>query len=157
MLPQCPIVRNGHLYNGSMKSADRPSRKSQTRHSSTGKTCHHFDYHRMTCDEYDALRARARGCCEICGTPEGRTGGKRLVVDHFEGRGIRFVRGLLCDSCNAVMSCVDGRKRWGANRRWEEKALEYQAASWQQPAPELWGLVATVQAHRRVLLGQRRR
>ncbi|MFE9064876.1 endonuclease domain-containing protein [Streptomyces violaceusniger] len=113
--------------------------------------------HRLTCDEYDELRERAGGCCEICGTPEAETGGKRLVVDHFEGRGFRLVRGLLCDSCNAVMSCVDGTKRWGVNRRWESEALEYEASSWQQPTPEQRAAVVALQAAQRVRIYRRRR
>lgn len=28
-------------------------------------TCHHALY-RLTCEEFDALRDRSRGCCEIC-------------------------------------------------------------------------------------------
>lgn len=91
----------------------------------------------MTCDEYDALRARSEGRCEICGTPEAETGGKRLVVDHYQRHGLHFVRGMICDSCNVVMSCMDGNKNWGKNRRWEAKAKEYVANSWQKPTPEL--------------------
>src|SRR4051812_19457719 len=104
MLPQCFIVREGVLYNCKMETA-KPSRKTETRHSKAGKTCHHFVYHRLTCDEYDALRERAAGRCEICGTAEADTGGRRLVVDHFHGGKLHLIRGLLCDSCNVVMSC----------------------------------------------------
>lgn len=112
--------------------------KTETRHHPDGKTCHHFVYHWLTCDQYDALRARADGKCEICGIPEEDTPRGYLVVDHFEaddGR-IRFIRGMLCDGCNAVMSCVDGLKVWGANRKWEAKAREYEANSWEKPSPE---------------------
>lgn len=139
-----------------MKNASRPSRRTETRHSVTGKTCHHFEYHRLTCDDYDRLRERAAGRCEICGTPEAETGGKRLVVDHFQGRGVRLIRGLLCDSCNAVMSCVDGTKRWGANRRWESKALDYQAASWEQPSPGQLATMLAEQAGRSARIYARR-
>lgn len=126
----------------------KPSLKTETRHSKTGNACHHFVYHRLTCDEYDRLRARAAGHCEICGTPEGRTGGKRLVVDHFGAPGIHLVRGLLCDSCNAFMSCLDGTKRWGADRRREAKAWEYEAASWQRPTAEQAETMEAVRSQR---------
>lgn len=140
---------------GRMSESAAPSRANQNRHHPEGKTCHHFQYHRLTCDEYDDLHARAAGRCEICGTPEAETGGRRLVVDHFTDQGLwlRFVRGLLCDKCNVVMSCVDGRKRWGANRKWEARAREYQANSWQQPTPEQRLLVASCQARRNAQIG----
>lgn len=112
--------------------------RTETRHHALGKTCHHFQYHRLTCDEYDKLHARAGGQCELCGTAQKETGGKRLVVDHFELDGARFVRGLLCDKCNAVMSCLDGTKTWGQNRSWETLALAYEAKAWQQPTAEQW-------------------
>ena len=123
-----------------------PSAKDQTRHHPEGKLCHHWHEHRLTCDEYDSLRARAAGRCEICGTPEAETGGKRLVVDHFSGGDFYLVRGLLCDRCNAVMSCLDGRKRWGANQRWEPAARVYQAMSWHQPTDEQWQRIGRIQA-----------
>ncbi|MER6601169.1 endonuclease domain-containing protein [Streptomyces parvus] len=120
--------------------------KDQNRHHPQGKLCHHFHEHRLTCDEYDRLKERAAGCCEICGTPEAETGGRRLVVDHFEGRLFRLVRGLLCDRCNSVMSCIDGTKRWGANRRWEARARQYEAASWHQPTSGQRALIVAQQA-----------
>lgn len=100
----------------------------------------------MDCDEFDALYAKARGCCEICGTPEARTRQRRLFVDHFhghEGRGA-FIRGLLCHHCNSViMACFDGMRFWStANRKWEQKAREYEANSWQKPSPEALALMA---------------
>jgi recombination endonuclease VII len=117
--------------------------KTETRHHPDGKTCHHFNYHRLTCDEYDALRARANGHCEICGRPEEDTPRGVLDVDHFEHWGVRFVRGLLCHKCNAgVMPCVDGRKVWGANRKWEAKAREYEANSWEKPSQRALELMA---------------
>jgi hypothetical protein len=133
-----------------MTEAAAPSRKDQTRHHPKGKTCHHWQHHWLTCDEYDQLRARAAGACEICRTPEAETGGRRLVIDHFEDRQARlwFIRGLVCDRCNTVMSCFDGHKPWGANRRWEAAAREYEARSWQQPSPEQWAwLAASRQVH----------
>ncbi|SDK19234.1 hypothetical protein [Streptomyces indicus] len=64
-------------------------------------------------------------------TPEGETGGKRLIIDHFADSEESYVRGLICDRCNAVMACVDGRKRWGVNRAWEAAARSYAANAWQ--------------------------
>lgn len=111
--------------------------------------CHHYQLHNLTCDEFEALRERAGGRCEICGTPEDQTGGKRLVVDHFEGRGVSFVRGLICDKCNSVMACLDGNKAWGANRRWEPQAREYEANSWHLPTPEQVDLAQRERERRR--------
>lgn len=117
--------------------------KTETRHHPDGKLCHHFAHHRLTCDEYDALRARAAGRCEICGIAEEHTPRGVLDVDHFEARGVRFTRGLLCRKCNSgVMACIDGRKVWGANRKWEAKAREYEANSWEKPPPRALELMA---------------
>lgn len=127
------------------------TRQTETRHRTDGKTCHHFYYHGLTCDEFDHLRARAAGHCELCGTPEAETGGKRLVVDHFHGseRRLYFVRGLLCDKCNVVMSCLDEHKPWGANRVMEARARVFEANSWQQPTAEQWKLVEQIRQRRR--------
>lgn len=111
-----------------------PNYLTETRHSKAGRTCHHFYVHGLTCDEYDVLRDRANGHCEICQLPEAETGGKRLVVDHTERPGLYVIRGLICDKCNAVMACVDGKKPWGGNRRWEERAVRYAARGWERPA-----------------------
>lgn len=127
-------------------------RRTETRHHAKGLTCHHFACHRLTCDEYDRLQARAAGLCELCRTPQSETGGQRLVIDHFwdAGTQVRFVRGLLCDRCNSVLACLDERKAWGAaNRHWEDKAREYEARSFQQPTAEAWGLVSEVRKARR--------
>ncbi|MFH8627789.1 endonuclease domain-containing protein [Streptomyces vietnamensis] len=126
-----------------------PTRQTETRHHPLGKTCHHFIHHELTCDQYDELRARAAGHCELCGLAEEETGGRRLVVDHFEGDGVSFVRGMLCDRCNSTMSCLDGNKPWGPKRIWEEAARAYEARSWQQPTLE--------QATRAVAVRERRR
>ncbi|MEU6674860.1 endonuclease domain-containing protein [Streptomyces sp. NPDC046925] len=107
------------------------SYRTENRHHPEGKLCHHYAEYRLSCDEFDSLHARAAGCCEICRTPQNETGGKRLVIDHYQDRNESFVRGLLCDKCNAVMACFDGRKRWGANRSWEAAARRYAANSWQ--------------------------
>lgn len=55
------------------ETAERPTRQTETRHHAEGKTCFHFMGYGLTCDEYDALRARAAGHCEICGIAEGDT------------------------------------------------------------------------------------
>lgn len=137
-----------------MSEAPAPSRKNQNRHHPEAKTCHHWQHHRLTCDEYDELRARSAGACEICGTPEADTGGKRLVVDHFEDQQARlwFIRGLLCDRCNSVMTCVDGRKKWGANRRWEPDAKAYEERSWDRPTSEQWVSLRAIQERRALSL-----
>lgn len=63
-----------------------------------------------------------------------QTRGKRLVIDHFMGLPASYVRGLVCDPCNAVMSCHDGNKNWGpVTSRWREEAVRYAANSWHSP------------------------
>lgn len=114
----------------SARAAVAAFRRAQNRHSKSGNQCHHFTYHRLTCDQYDELWARAAGCCEMCQTPAPDTGGRRLVVDHFESSQprIRVIRGMLCDACNSALSCLDGRKRWGPRRgELEPRARECQA------------------------------
>lgn len=138
-----------------------PSRQSETRHHPLGKTCHHFVHHGLSCDQYDELRARAAGRCELCDLPEAETGGRRLVVDHFEGDGVSFVRGMICDRCNSTMSCMDEMKPWGSKRIWEDAARAYEARSWQRPTPEQVARAAAVRedrrAHRRAIDEIRRR
>lgn len=108
--------------------------KDQNRHTPHGAICQHYSRYRLTCDEYDALLARANHSCEICGTPKAETRRQRLLIDHFMGRPASYVRGLVCDPCNAVMSCYDGNKNWGpVTTPWREKAAEYAANSWQTP------------------------
>ncbi|HMG63713.1 MAG TPA: endonuclease domain-containing protein [Streptosporangiaceae bacterium] len=120
------------------------SRKTETRHSPTGKTCHHFLFHRLACDEFDALSARANGHCEICGAAEEDTKRGSLVVDHFYAPGAYVIRGMLCDWCNTtVMACIDGKKVWGTEtRKWEAKGHEYEANSWDALTPEVLVLMA---------------
>ncbi|MFE6785159.1 endonuclease domain-containing protein [Streptomyces sp. NPDC057680] len=125
-----------------------PSRQTETRHHPLGKTCHHFIHHELTCDQYDELRARAGGCCELCGLPEQETGGRRLVVDHFQDGGLRFVRGMICDRCNSTMSCLDGTKPWGPKKIWETAARTYEARSWQQPTAEQRSRVEAIREER---------
>lgn len=107
------------------------SYRTETRHHPQGKVCHHFARFKLTCNEFDELRERAAGACEICLTPESQTGGSRLVIDHFSSPTECYIRGLLCDRCNTVMACFDGTKKWGQNRIWEPAAQRYAESSWQ--------------------------
>ena len=107
-------------------------------HNAPGMVCHHYALYRMTCEEYEALRARTGGRCELCNVPEEETRRGFLVIDHFHGRnGGSFIRGMLCDWCNqSVMRCIDGIQAWGANRAWEAAAREYEHNPWHQPSGE---------------------
>lgn len=106
----------------------------EIRHNPLGRTCGHFLAYRLTCDEYDGLRARASGHCEVCGIAEKDAPRRMLVIDHFHSEIKSFVRGLICIPCNVgVMACIDGMKAWGKNRALEAKAREYERNSWQQP------------------------
>lgn len=114
----------------------------RSRHRLDGAPCYHAYYHGLSCEDFEALCARADGHCELCGIAQDETPRGYLVTDHFEAGRFSFVRGLVCDACNAVMSCIDGNKVWGANRRWEERAREYERNSWQPPHEEALALMA---------------
>lgn len=89
----------------------------------------------MTCDDFDRLLARAAGRCELCKTLEEETQRGALVIDHFEGDGLFFVRGLLCDRCNSVMSRHDRAVAWGpSSLPWKDKARAYHLAAFGQPS-----------------------
>lgn len=108
-------------------------------HNRPDLVCHHVLYHGLSCEEYEAMRERAGGRCEICKVDERETKRGFLVVDHFHGSGpaAEFTRGMLCDFCNnSVMQAYDGLKAWGANRRFEEAAREYERNSWEQPSEQ---------------------
>lgn len=92
-------------------------------HASPGKKCHHLHEYRLSCHQYEELRDRASEFCEICGIDEEHVYRELLHIDHCHETG--KPRGLLCAKCNAVMACFDGRKTWGANRRWERQAALY--------------------------------
>ncbi|GES27846.1 endonuclease domain-containing protein [Streptomyces angustmyceticus] len=115
----------------------KPNRRTQNRHATPGNACTHFMKYGMTCDEYDRLRLRAAGRCELCKTPEKKTVRGSLVIDHFEGGGVFFVRGLLCDKCNAVMSRHDRTTTWGpSSLPWVEQAQTYHRNAFGAPSAE---------------------
>jgi hypothetical protein len=135
-----------HLTSGQeMRETSQVTRATQmtlgARHKASGVgPCQHLVLYGLSCEDYEELRARARGHCEICGIAEGDTPRGYLVVDHFHGDdrpGVAFIRGMICDKCNAgVMACLDGLKVWGANRKWEAAARAYEANSWHRPSDE---------------------
>lgn len=91
----------------------------------------------LTCEAYDALRDRAKDACEICKRPDHQTARGKLIIDHFQGGDIFFVRGLLCDRCNSVMSRHDRTAPWGpASLPFKEKARAYHLSAWDKPTPE---------------------
>lgn len=118
-------------------------------HNKPHMTCHHWALHRLTCAEYEDLRAFANGKCGVCQIPEAETWRGFLVIDHFHSRSGNgeFIRGMLCDWCNqSVMQCIDGLKAWNPlNREWEESARQYEAEPWEQPTEEALRLMAARQ------------
>lgn len=50
----------------------------------------------LTLEEYEAMRSRAMGCCQICGAEH-----HRLELDHCHATGT--LRGFLCPSCNKIL------------------------------------------------------
>ncbi|GAA2929476.1 endonuclease domain-containing protein [Streptomyces enissocaesilis] len=114
-----------------------PTRHTETRHATPGNACNHFMKYGMTCDDFDRLRARAGGQCELCKTPEQETPRGALIIDHFQGAGLFFVRGLICDRCNSVMSRHDRTAAWGpSSLPWANKARAYHLAAFERPSPE---------------------
>jgi hypothetical protein len=127
------------LYNTTVTEThtNSPNRYTETRHATPGNACTHFLKFDMTCDEYDQLKARAAGLCELCQTPERKTTRGSLVIDHFEGGGVWFVRGLVCDRCNSVMSRHDRANEWGpASLPWADQARAYHLNAWGKPSAE---------------------
>lgn len=92
-------------------------------HAAPGKKCHHLHQHGLSCVEYEHYRDRANGHCEMCGISEELVYRQLLQIDHCHTTG--RIRGLLCSKCNTVMTCYDGDKTWGANRKWEPQAARY--------------------------------
>lgn len=132
-VPKLFDVHKSSLYTWYMASPY----KTETRHHPEGKTCHHYTYHWLTCDEYDALRVRANGHCEICGIAEEETKRGSLVIDHYETHNLHVVRGLLCDFCNTVvMRRYASSGIPGVPAQWEAEAHAYVANSWHQVTPE---------------------
>ncbi|MDX3328826.1 endonuclease domain-containing protein [Streptomyces sp. ME02-6979-3A] len=114
-----------------------PSRHTERRHGRPDTTCVHYLNYGLTCDQYDDMRRRAGERCEICQTPEAETTRGMLVVDHFQGGGAWFVRGMLCDRCNSVMSRHDRAAVWGpASLPFQERAAEYHRNAYGKPTPE---------------------
>lgn len=66
-------------------------------------SCNHKHYS-LSCEEFEALLARANHSCEICGRPGVETGHEKLFIDHDPRIGLWAVRGLLCGSCNSRLA-----------------------------------------------------
>jgi hypothetical protein len=88
----------------------------------THTSCHHRRY-LLTCDDYENLRQRACGRCEICGVPVEETSHRMLYIDHDCRRGHWAVRGMLCTSCNTILGDGTGVLR-------TRQVIRYLASSW---------------------------
>lgn len=118
--------------------------------------CLHATVYDLTCAQYEEMRDRARDCCELCSTPGPRTARGALVIDHFEAPGVRFVRGLLCDRCNALMARHDGTAPWGPSTQARaEAARRYHLAAYGRPTAEELSRADTVIAERTRALAAR--
>jgi hypothetical protein len=121
---------------------DRPAapaaaRRADYGHQQLPALCTHAVTYRLTCDEYEAMRDRAEDRCEICRRRDRDTPRGELVIDHFQGRGVWFVRGLLCDRCNALMQRHDGTAPWGpATRALAAEARAYHLRAFGEPSAE---------------------
>ncbi|MGA5496682.1 endonuclease domain-containing protein [Streptomyces cinereoruber] len=98
--------------------------------------CPHEGYG-LTCDTYESMRDRAQDRCEICGLLDRDTLRGQIVIDHFRGGGVFFVRGLVCDRCNALMSRHDGTALWGPKTLpGKAAARAYHLRAFEKPSPE---------------------
>jgi len=61
----------------------------------------------ITPEQYDIMFEEQAGVCAICGMPEHLKRGStimNLCVDHMEDElGVKYVRGLICSSCNRAL------------------------------------------------------
>lgn len=64
-----------------------------------GCTTHRI--YRLTCPQYDELRERGRGLCEVCQVAPG------IYIDHDHAYDPTGVRGMVCPSCNAILRDVE--------------------------------------------------
>ncbi|MGN9802082.1 endonuclease domain-containing protein [Micromonospora sp. L32] len=71
---------------------------------------HHHRRYDLTCDEYTRRVEQVEDRCEICRTRGPESSHGRLFIDHDADRGLWFVRGLLCGTCNTML----GLPRYGA-------------------------------------------
>jgi Recombination endonuclease VII len=69
--------------------------------------CRHRNYH-LTCQEFEMLDQEAGGFCDICGE-DYHSSGRALHIDHDHAIGWRAVRGMLCRSCNGILTSIDQR------------------------------------------------
>lgn len=68
------------------------------------KTCTRHRLYALSCEQFEALLARAAGHCEICGAEgEPERPGCCLYIDHEHNVGMWAVRGLLCYVCNCSL------------------------------------------------------
>lgn len=86
------------------------------------RSCGHKNYH-LTCHEFGALEALARGRCALCA----RLPVQFLCLDHDHAVGARAIRGLVCQSCNEVLANVDR-----GYREPDDRIVEYLANPWYQ-------------------------
>jgi hypothetical protein len=122
----------------------------------SGGTCLHATVYGLMCEEYEAMRDRAQDCCELCRTPGSETPRGALVIDHFDGKGVRFVRGLLCDRCNALMARHDGTAPWGpSTEHRKDEARSYHLTAFDEPTDDEFERADAVIAERvRALAGR---
>ncbi|RPE39780.1 recombination endonuclease VII [Streptomyces sp. Ag109_O5-1] len=108
-------------------------------------TCGTHRLYRMDCTEFEALRARAAGRCEACGTAEEDAAIGKLVIDHAHEYGIGAVRGLVCSQCNSLIASAEynmtptqrGHTPW--LRRYMANAWFMQVAAWARINDGLFG------------------
>lgn len=76
-----------------------------------GAPCATHQTYEMSCAEFEALRSRAAGHCESCGTPAERER-RGLLIDHDHRYGLGAVRGLICSRCNTHLGMLENPTVW---------------------------------------------
>lgn len=99
----CARERANRIYNPAARLSDPHGRKARM-----------WFLYRLRPSEYDAMFTRQDGKCAVCEQPFT----KIPRVDHCHETGV--VRGLLCNSCNALLAALD-------KEGYLEKAMKYLA------------------------------
>jgi hypothetical protein len=79
---------------------DLRSMKAESKEQKAMRLRSRLSKHGLTVAEYNAMRAAANYCCQICKKHESELP-NGLVVDHYRDNG--FARGLLCIGCNSAL------------------------------------------------------
>lgn len=97
-MPLCKPCRNAYWRN---RRAEYPEVAKE--HSAAVRRSRVLSSYGLTASDYDAMHAKQKGCCKLCGSPDtGRNDRfKFWNIDHCHKTS--SVRGLLCHMCNITL------------------------------------------------------